>query len=400
MALPITQFTAAPGTIDLAWGHPDPDLLSADLLSRASERALRRHGADALAYGASQGAGPLIEALGEHLAEIDGRAPSLDEILVTAGASAGLDQVATLLCQPGDVVLVESPTYHLAVRILRDHPVELFPVTRGSTGIEADAVARAVREVRSRGRIPRLLYSVTTFANPTSGTLPQADRVRLAQVARNEDLIIVEDDTYRELWYDAPPPPSVWAVAGGANVIRLGSFSKTLAPGLRLGYLTAPAETVSLFAQGGLLDSGGGNAHMTALIVAELIERGHYRRLVDDLRSSYRERRDALVEELRNLGLAFDLPAGGYFTWVDIGQRANGTLLDQARRAGTNYVPGDVFFVQPATSSHIRVSFSRYSADQLREGARRLGQALERSGRRPDLVDPTTSIEGSDEIPV
>ena len=374
---PILQFDTLPGVIDLAWGHPDPELLPVGLLPAAAKRALARYGPDALGYGARRGAGPLLDAIRDRLGVIDARVPALDEILVTAGASGGLDQVATLLCEPGDVVLVESPTYHLAVRILRDHPVELVPVPAGPGGIDVEAVARVASELRRRGRTPRLLYSVTTFSNPAGATLSAVDRRRLADVLAAEDVLLVEDDTYRELWYDEPPPPSVWAVGGGQHVIRLGSFSKTLAPGLRLGYLTAPSAIVSRFVDSGLLDSGGGNGHLVALVVAELFRSGEYARHVDALRAAYRLRRDAVVDALSELDVTFVTPTGGYFAWVDLRRSSGPERLAAARRAGTNFVSGEVFHVgDGGGETHARLSFSRYHPETLREGVRRLGSAL------------------------
>ena len=150
--LPLIQFVERPGIIDLGWGHPDPTLVPVDALRAAAARAFDRYGPDALAYGTPAGPGPLIEAIRERLRETDARAPAGDEVLISGGTSPALDQVATLLTEPGDVVLVEVPTYHLAIRIFRDHPLRLVPIPSDADGLRTDALAAALREVRAGGR--------------------------------------------------------------------------------------------------------------------------------------------------------------------------------------------------------------------------------------------------------
>ena len=246
--LPLIQFVERPGIIDLGWGHPDPTLVPVDPLRTAAGRALDRYGPDALAYGTPAGPGPLIEAIRERLRVTDGRAPAPDEVLITGGTSPALDQVATLLTEPGDVVLVEVPTYHLAIRIFRDHPLRLVPIPSDADGLRPDAVAAALRDVREGGDRPRLLYTVPTHHNPTGRTLLATRRSELVALAEREGITIVEDDAYRELSYDGPPPPSLWSLGAPGTVVRLGTFAKSIAPGMRVGFATADAATISRFA--------------------------------------------------------------------------------------------------------------------------------------------------------
>jgi 2-aminoadipate transaminase len=414
IALPLTQFDARPGIIDLGFGHPAPALLPLDAMRDATAAAIRRHGPDALNYGAAAGAGPLIEWLAERLGVVDGRRPRPDEILVTGGASHALDQVATLLTRPGDVVLVESPTYHLAVRILRDHPLHLVGVPADDLGIIVDEVQAALDRVRSEdrrsvpghagartpgesGRRRVLLYLVPTFNNPTGATLPVQRRRALAEVAARSDLLVVEDDVYRELSFDRPAPPSIWSMAEPGRVVRLGSFSKTLAPGLRLGWLTADAATVRRFADGGLLDSGGGMSHFVALAVAEVGASGEYARHVERLRAEYSRRAAALDAALADnlpAGSTRSRPEGGYFQWVTLPAPLDArALLDRAEAAGASYVPGTVFNVDRAAgnTASLRLAFSRYDPADLAAAARRLGHVAEEAlatARRTRVADP------------
>jgi 2-aminoadipate transaminase len=379
----LTQFFAAPGVIDLAWGHPDPELLRPTLVADAAVAALARHGPDVLGYGASAGPQPLIDWLTHHLGRIDGRAPGTGELMITAGVSQGLEMVVTLLAAPGDVVLVPVPTYYLALRILREHPVRIVPVATDEDGALPDAVAGAAARVTADGSRVRLLYLVPTAGNPTGITLSLERRRALVESAARAGIVVVEDDVYRELAYEAPAPPSLWSLAEPGAVIRLGSFSKTLAPGLRLGWLTADAETVRRFVDGGVIDSGGGVAHFSAMVVSQLVESGAYVANLGELRASLATRRDALVGALRTHApeLTFRTPPGGYFLWLRLPDAlASRDLLPVATRLGMSYLPGDVFMGGTELGrDRLRLAFTRYPVDDLVEAARRMGTAVRES---------------------
>jgi 2-aminoadipate transaminase len=377
----LTQFHARPGIIDLGYGHPNPDLLPVERIRAAAASALERYGPDALTYGDAAGPRPLIEWICERLAEVDARAPGPDEVLVSAGNSHAIDQLATLLAEPGEVVLVESPTYHLAVRILRDHPLELVAIPFDGGGLRVDAVADTLTRLRRAGRRVRLLYTVPTFHNPTGISLAPERRRALVELAAAEGLLIVEDDAYRELSYDGPPPPSLWSEGRPGTVVRLGSFAKSLAPGLRVGYVTADAATVARIAGSGVLDSGGGISHFAALVVVEFARNGGYGANVERLRAAYREQRDALLGALAThlpAGSSWTSPRGGYFAWVTLppGRDARAALAD-VEAQGASYLPGPTFHLDHAGGERsLRLSFSRYPAAELAEAVRRLGRGL------------------------
>ena len=379
-SLPVTQFRDRPGVIDLAWGHPGADLLPVDLLREAFGRAIERYGPQALSYGADPGPGPFLDWLANRLAGVDGRAPLPSELLVTAGASHALDLVCGLLAEPGDVCLVPTPTYHLALGIIRDHGLAVEPVACDGAGVLVDSVTEVVARVRREGRRPRLLYIVPTFGNPSGITLSLDRRRQLAQRCAAEGVRIVEDDVYRELAFDASPPASIWSLGAPGSVVRLGSFSKTLAPGLRLGYLVADAATVERIAAGGLLNSGGGIGHLPALAVAELGASGAYDANLAHLRIELGARRDALVAGLREHVPegSFLQPHGGYFLWLRLPAGVTAAeVLMRAAGHGFGALPGDVFAVGAASHSEVlRLSFSMYPPDRLVEATRRLGAAL------------------------
>ncbi len=376
----ITQFSALKGIIDLGWGHPDPNLLPTGLIQEGVRHAIETYGPDALAYGAARGPAPFLEAVSQRVAEIDGRAPRLDEVLLTSGSSAALDLIVGLLSRPGDVVLVDSPTYHLALRILRDHPIELVEIPRHRDRMDIDALAYVIRQLRQAGRRPSLLYCVPTYGNPTGASLPADERQRLAALLAREQITCIEDDVYRELTYSGTRPDSIWSIAEPGTVVRLGSFSKSLAPGLRIGYATASPEIVARVAEGGLLDSGGGTAHFMSLVVTGLIASGEYSRHVDRLRVDLAGRRDALIEALSKAlpsDASYQTPDGGYFVWLEVPGADADRLSSRGLQEGVGFVPGRTFFAAPRPADqHLRLAFSRYAVEDLREAATRLGRAV------------------------
>jgi len=375
-----TQAVHQDDLINLGYGYPDPALLPTQAMSRACQTALLKMGSSALEYGANAGPAPLLQALRVHLAAIGEGDCGPGELMITAGTSHALDVLTTLFTRPGDVVLVESPTYHLALRVLRDHPVELVSVPGDEDGIDVDALEALVHRLRHASKTVCALYCVPTFNNPTGASLPEARRTQLAQWAADARVKIFEDDVYRELSYDAPAPPSLGSIALRGTVVRMGSFSKTLAPGLRLGYVTASEEIITRVLESGLLDSGGGLNHFTACCVAGLFDNGDYIPALTHLRAAYRARRDALVTALSMhlpVGCTWRVPGGGFFVWVHLPEAIDSNaLLDVAHQAGVAFVPGRKFFSAQGGANTCRLAFTLYDELRLAEGARRLGQAI------------------------
>jgi len=377
---PDTQFSLRPGIVEFRWGHPALDLLPVDGLRRAAHAALDRDGPLALSYGPERGPACLIEQLQARWERQQSTSLSPEQIMITGSTSQGLDMLCTLLTRPGDVALVESPTYHLALRILRDHQLELVPIPADDGGLQVDVLAEVLTALERRKRRVSLLYLVPTYNNPTGVTMGVERRTALTGLAQREGLLILEDDPYSELWYDNPPPPSLYSLSPAGPVVHLGTFSKVLAPGLRLGWMLAAPEIVHRCTSSGMLESGGGVNHLMAHVAAAFIELGLLDRQVDLLRSTYRQRRDRLLDGLaRHLpeGCHCIRPGGGFFVWLRLPPGVNSdALLPIAEAAGVSYVPGTRFCAAGGGEQHCRLGFTFLRLPDLEEGARRLGNAL------------------------
>ncbi len=376
-----TQATLRPGFIELGLGHPDPSLLALDALIDGARNAAARFGPNTINYGHGIGPGPLREWLVGRISRQEGAAPTDGEIAITAGISHGLDQLATLWLQPGDAVFAQSPTYHLALRILRDRNVTIIPVASDADGLSDAALRAAIDDARARNLRPRLLYAVPSFNNPTGLSWSPARREQVVETAAAHSLLIAEDDAYRELGYDAPAPPSLWSIAPRGVVARFGSFSKSLAAGMRVGWLTADAALVTRIAKSGLMDSGGGPSQFAAMCVTAFCTQGDaYDRQLARLVNAYRDRRDALVREIQAQlpGCTFDIPRGGFFLWLNLPAQVDAAALHRAAEGqGVSFLTGARFFADGRGGANaIRLCFALYDADMLTEGVRRIALAL------------------------
>lgn len=362
------QFVPRAERYDLTWGHPDPTLLPVDELAAAAERVLTDRPWRWLSYGTAAGAGRLREVLAARLTD-QGAATTATEVVLTYGASHGLGLALGVLGDPGDVVLVEQPTYFLAMAIVADRHLRLVGLPPATAS--AAALATTVDRLRAEGHAGRtFLYVCPTHANPTGRTMPSAERRALVAAAADHDVTIVEDDVYAELG-DEPVPP-LWAL-DPERVVRLGSFAKTIAPGLRLGYVRTTAARARSLAADGVMDSGGGATPLVAAIVADLIETGAYDRIVAGLGATYRRRMTALLSAVDDEHLPSGRPTGGYFAWVS---GSDGDLVAEAAAVGVAVAPAQGFHVDPVGPEAGRISCSLLGEDDLAEASVRLARVL------------------------
>lgn len=375
--LQTTQSEVPPDVIDLGLGHPGWDLLPLEIMRRAAETRLQQPDASLLQYGLEQGDGYFRRALAAFLTRFYDLPVSMDTLFVSAGASLALDLICTLYTRPGDVVFVEEPSYFLALRIFADHHLQIVAVPTDAHGLDLDALEEALATHR-----PTLLYTVPTHQNPAGFTLPLERRQRLVELAQRHNFLIVADEVYHLLSYAAAPPPPMAAFTNTGAVLSLGSFSKILAPGLRLGWVqAAPAHMKRLYSSG-LLDSGGGLNPFTSGLVRVALEEGWQEEHLAQLRKTYHARMDAMHQALEHeLGnrVAFSTPEGGYFFWLRLPSHLDGeTLQQQAAAHKLGFRAGVHFSGHGGLTNYIRLSFAYYDASTIAEGIARLRQVIDK----------------------
>jgi 2-aminoadipate transaminase len=378
-----TVLSKAGDMVSFAPGYPAPELFPWDDLRAICDELLSGADASVLQYGPTRGYTPLLDALVEVLRE-RGIAAQLGEVIVTSGSQQGIDLVARVLVERGDVVLVELPTFTGGIAAFKNIQAEVVGVKQDADGISLDDLDAVWRREKARGRRVKLLYIIPNFQNPTGLLLGLEKRQRLLEWAARRDVIIVEDDPYGSLYFDDTVGPEqtrpLRADDREGRVIYLSTFSKTLAPGFRVGWLVAPApliERLDTAKQSTDLTSGILDQH----VVYEAVRRGVVDRLAPQLRALYREKRDAMVRAIReSIGyrLRWRDPKGGFFIWATLPEGLSDIdLLARAIEERLVFVAGSAFFVDGTGHDTIRLSFSAPTVERIREGVRRLATALD-----------------------
>lgn len=360
--------------LSFAPGMPATDLLPVEAYRRALNQVLRAAGPQVLQYGPVEGDPALLQAITSELRrfEIQARPRGL---LVTSGAEQALALVLRTILRRGDHVLLENPTYLHVIDLLASSGIVVHLVRSDADGICLDHVARLIQMHQ-----PRLLYLTPTFQNPTGVCMPLARRQQLVELAAQHNLLILEDDVYRHLWLETPPPPPLRALSPGDNVIYVNGYSKCLLPGARIGYLLAPtALYTSLSAAHQTLDIAAGELQQRAL--ATYLHEGQFARHLQHVRAAHRQRLQAMNEALlahMPEDTKWSLPAGGVFTWVQLpltGPSAT-TVYVHALELGVTFAPGHLFYAAGSSDSHhLRLNFALHPPAAIRDGIRRLARA-------------------------
>ena len=372
-----TQFELPPGFIDLGLGDPQFSLLPLELIHRAAEERLSQKDREFLQYGSTQGDGTFRQSLANFLSRAYGLHADPRSIFITSGASMGLHLICTLFTSPGDTIFIEEPTYFYALRIFADHHLHLVPIQTDQDGL----MIGSLEEQLSRFH-PKLLYLIPTFQNPTGQTLPAERRKRLAELCQKNDILLVADEVYHLLSFSGQPPEPFAAQVDTGNIISLGSFSKILAPGLRLGWLQASGEIIQRCMTCGLLESGGGLNPFTSAIVNRVIESNALEQNIVKLISIYRDRAAVMESLLRQHlpGCDFTPPLGGYFYWLRLPEGVTADALQlRAQDLKVGFRPGRLFSSQGGMENFIRLSYVFYEPDKLELGVLRIKQCLESS---------------------
>jgi 2-aminoadipate transaminase len=380
------MLAASKDMVSFAPGYPDDAVFPWEEFREIAEDLLSSKSSSVLQYGATRGYRPLLDVIEGLMAE-RGIPASHEQLLVTNGSQQGLDLIARTLLNPGDVVIVELPSYTGAISAFRGVGAELVGVQQEADGCDLAALDATVLRLRAAGRCVKFFYTVPNFQNPTGLLVGLEKRQRLLEWAGHRDLLIVEDDPYRDLYFsDVSSEADTRAIATDdreGRVIYLSSFSKTLAPGFRVAWISAAPPLVARFElakQASDLCTGA----LAQQMVNQACRRGVLARQLPLLRDHYTRKRDVMVAALTGaLGdaLTWELPRGGFFLWARLREPLDGdSLLPFAIARRVIYVAGSAFFVTGPTHvearQFIRLSFSSPSPDRIHEGAKRLGDAI------------------------
>ena len=372
-----------PGIISFAGGFPDPAMFDVEGIREAVNAALTQEAGATLQYGATEGHGPLREQLASFMASKGCQNVAAENLIVTTGSQQALDLLGKTLISPGDKVIVEGPTFLATIQCFRLYGAELISAPIDGDGVQTDRLEALIAEHK-----PKFVYLIPTFGNPSGGLLSLERRKRVLELAVKYQTVIVEDDPYGDLYFNAAPPPSLLALSAGVPgsrelLVHCGSLSKVLSPGLRVGWMIAEPE---LLAKATMCKQFS-DAHTSTFAqatAAQYLKAGRMPATLAHVRKVYAERALAMGNALRReLGDAIEFvqPQGGLFVWARLtgagGKvRDGGELAKRAIEKGVAFVPGAPFYCANPDLSTLRLSFATAAVDKIEEGVARLGQAL------------------------
>jgi DNA-binding transcriptional MocR family regulator len=374
-------FDGAPasGHINFGVGQPSADLLPVELMRDAASVFLESAQPLELNYGERQGDVRFREVLAGFLTQHYDRPASSESLFVTGGNSQALDFICTVFTRPGDTVVVEEPSYFLAFQIFRDHGLNIVGVPTDEHGLDTEQLEHLLHNVK-----PTLLYTIPSFLNPGGQSLSAERREHLVELSQQHDFLIAADEVYQLLsYYDEPPPAlgtRVEEQGESCAILSMGSFSKILAPGLRLGWIQTSGKLMERILANGMVNSGGSFNHFTSHVVRTALELGlqdaHLAKLRDDYRGRLEAMDSALQRHLSDL-TRWSKPEGGYFFWLRLNQPIDSLKL--RKKAGdfkTGFQAGSVFSSKGSFSNYLRLSFAHYKPAEIREGITRLESLL------------------------
>jgi 2-aminoadipate transaminase len=370
--------TARPEVISLAGGLPDTSTFPPESLAAQMSKIAAESAAAALQYGPTEGFDETKDCIVEVMAA-EGMLPDPDDIVITTGGQQAIDLVTKTLVDPGDVVICEAPTYPGAVPVFCSYQADVRQVEMDGDGMRIDLLEALLAELKAEGRRPKFIYTVPSFQNPAGVTLSLERRARLVDLARLHELLVVEDNPYGLLRYGGEALPPLYQLDGGDFVIYIGTFSKILSPGIRLGWAVTPPpvmEKVVLGKQASDLCT----STLTQYFVREHFATGRWHDYVESVSAIYRERRDAMLAALERYfppQASWTEPDGGLFVWATLPPYIDTSdLLAKALREDVAFVPGQAAYIDGRGRSSMRLNFSAGSEDEIREGIRRIGKVV------------------------
>jgi 2-aminoadipate transaminase len=398
--------TARPDVISLAGGLPDTSTFPPKAFAAQMTRIAQESAAEALQYGPTEGFRETVDCIVEVMGT-EGMLPDPEDVIVTTGGQQAIDLLCKALVDPGDAVICEAPTYPGAIPVFCSYQAETIQIECDADGMRIDELEAALERLDREGRRPKFIYSVPTFQNPAGVTMSLERRRRLVELARSRELLVVEDNPYGLLRFGGEALPPLYQLDGGDFVIYVGTFSKILSPGIRLGWAVTPPpvmEKVVLGKQAADLCT----STLTQYFVREYFREGSWRQYIESLIEIYRSRRDAMVEALDRYFPAqatWTEPDGGLFIWATLPTYIDTSdLLAKALRENVAFVPGQAAYVDGRGRSSMRLNFSAGGEDEIREGIRRIGKTIAEqvelysalTGEDPEASTPPKPLESAE----
>ena len=370
----IFKYLAKPGMISFAGGNPSLAALPDEICAELAHEALKTDGKRILQYGATEGYPPFVESLRDYLGRQYGFDWEMNGLLPTTGSTSCMDLVCKAFLNPGDAVLVESPTFLGNMQTLNLYQAKLVPVESDEGGVMLDKLEEAIKEHH-----PKLFYVIPTFQNPSGRTLAADRRKPIAELAAKYNFLVMEDDPYRDLRYTGDHLPTIKSYDKTGHVAYMGSFSKIISPGLRVGYLVAEKDILrkcTIGKQGTDLHTPNLNQAIADLFLRRELLKPH----IESILPAYREKMNLMLEELKSFpkGTRYTVPEGGLFIWIEMPENFNATeIFKEAIEEGVAYVPGTHFYPYGGHHNTFRLNFSNSTPEQIKEGMAKLRKLFE-----------------------
>jgi 2-aminoadipate transaminase len=365
-----------PEVVSLAGGMPYVRALPESLVNGALEKVMSENGPMAMQYGSGQGVPALREQILEIMA-LEGISASVDDVVVTTGSQQALDLVTKLFIDPGDVILAEAPSYVGAIGVFRSYQADVVHVLMDENGLIPEKLREAIADVKASGRTIKFLYTIPNFHNPAGVTLSAERRPEILEICQSNGILILEDNPYGLLSFEEDVPPAIRSL-NEDGVIYLGSFSKTLAPGFRVGWALAPhaiREKLVLAAEAAILCPSS----FSQMVISEYLSQADWKGQIETFRGVYKERRDAMLEALEEHlpDLSWNVPNGGFYIWCSLPENLDSkAMLPRAVTELVAYTPGTAFFADGGGRQNIRLSFCYPTPENIKIGIRRLATVI------------------------
>ena len=382
-----------PEVVSLAGGMPFVSALPQERVNDTLERVMRERGSVALQYGSGQGDPRLREQILEVMA-LEGIRGSADDVVVTTGSQHALELITKLFINPGDVVIAEGPSYVTAMVVFRSFQAQIEHADMDEHGLIPEALRQKIAALKAEGKRIKFLYTIPTFSNPAGVTLTWERRLEILEICRSNGILVLEDNPYGLLYFDAPPPHALRSVDED-GVVYLGTFSKTLAPGFRVGWALAPhaiREKLILANEAAVLSPSS----FSQLVISDYLATTDWKGQIDTFRGVYRDRRDAMLQALDDYlpDLSWTVPNGGFYVWLTLPDRLDSkAMLPRAVTELVAYTPGTAFYADGSGRNKVRLSFCYPTPDFIREGVRRLTKVINGELELLDTFAGTGSLD-------